>query len=236
METALEACRVPGDGGTRTVTRDRAEVSEPSLMPHADTPHPAHLRLCATPPLTSVMTLSTRAVAGPNKGTENPHAPVGPRSRPPGGVLPSGPPPGRRPCGTRRSHVSPDSPRRHPVWFSISPNIILRGLKASRPGSLRSSPQKKKDPPLTANSPPSIPFFFRSEPGHPPPPDWDHGRENHTNRMTPEVGTPGRARRACVPRWPRPFKGPAQGLSSPPGELRPQSNLNLLQRRPLANS
>jgi hypothetical protein len=106
------------------------------------------------------------------------------------------------------------------VVFQDSPTIILRALNASRPGSLRSSPQHKKDPRRTDHTPPSRPFFFCSEPGHPHPPDWDQGRENHTNRMTPEVGTPGRARRACVPGWPRPFKGPAQGLSSPPGELR----------------
>jgi hypothetical protein len=220
VETALEARRVPDDDATCTVVLDRADVSQHTLTPHAATPPPARRLLRATPPSPPAMTLSTRAAPGPNKGTENQHAPAGTLSRPPGAVIPSGHPPGRRPCGTRGAHVSPDSQLRHPVWFSFSPKIILRGLNASRPGSLRSSPQKKKDPCLTANLPPSSPFFFRSEPGHTPPPDWDRGRENHTNRMTPEVGTPGRARRACVPRWPRPFKGPAQGLSSPPGELR----------------
>jgi hypothetical protein len=188
------------------------------------------------PLCTPAMTLCARAAPGLKQRTDTPHAPAGTRSRPPGAVIPSGHPPGRRPCGTRGPHLSPDSQLRHPGWFSSSPTIILRGLQASRPGSLRSSPQKKKDPRLTANSPPSSPFFFRSEPGHTPPPDWDPGRENHTNRMTPEVGNPGRARRACVPRWPRPFKGPAQGLSSPPGELRLQSNHNLFKRRPLASS
>jgi len=88
METALEACRVPGNGGTCTVVFDRADVSEYMLTPHAATPHPAHVRLCATPPLTSVMTLSTRAAPRLNKGTEHPHAPAGTRSRPPGGVIP----------------------------------------------------------------------------------------------------------------------------------------------------
>ena len=225
VETALEARRVPGDGRTCTVVLDRGHVSDHTLIPHA-----------ATPPPTPALTLSTRAAPGLNKGTEHPHALAGTCSRPPGGVIPSGHPPERRPCGTRRPHLSPDSQRRHPGWFSNSPTIILRGLKASRPGSLRSSPQKKKDLCLTATTLPSSPFFFRSEPGHTPPPDWDPGRENHTNRMTPEVGNPGRARRACVPRWPRPFKGPAQGLSSPPGELRQQSNRNLFKRRSLVSS
>jgi hypothetical protein len=236
VETALEARRVPGDGRTRTVVLDRGNISGHTLIPHAAILHPAPVLRRATPPSTPAMTLSTRSAPGLNKGTDNPHAPAGTLSCPPGGVIPGGHPPGRRPCGTRGPHVSPDSQRRHPVWFSSSPNIILRGLQASRPGSLRSSPQKKKDPRLTTHSSLSSPFFFRSEPGHTPPPDWDPGRENHTNRMTPDVGNPGRARRACVPRWPRPFKGPAQGLSSPPGELRPQSNLNLFKRRPLASS
>ena len=127
METALEARRVPGDGRTRTVVLDRGNISGHTLIPHAATLHPAHVRCRATPPATPAMTLSTRAAPGPNKGTKNPHAPAGTRSRPPGGVIPGGHPPGRRPCGTRGPHVSPASPRRHPVWFSISPTIILWG-------------------------------------------------------------------------------------------------------------
>jgi hypothetical protein len=55
VETALEARRVPGDSGIRTVALDRADVSEHSLTPHADTPHPAHVRLRATPPSTPAM-------------------------------------------------------------------------------------------------------------------------------------------------------------------------------------
>ena len=53
--------------------------------------------------------------------------------------------------------------------------------------------------------------------------------------MTPDVGIPGKPVERACPGGQDPSVGPAQGLSSPPGELRQQSNLNLLNRRPLAN-
>ncbi|MDH3599017.1 MAG: hypothetical protein OEU26_05185, partial [Candidatus Tectomicrobia bacterium] len=159
-ETPLEARRVPSGGGTCTVVLDHADVSHHTLTPHAAIPHPARLLLPATPPSPPAMTLSPRAAPGPKKRTENQHTPAGTLSRPPGGVIPSGHPPGRRPCGTRGAHVSPESQRRHPVLFSISPKIIRWRLKVSRPSSLRSSPQNKKNRPLSADATLSLPFYF----------------------------------------------------------------------------
>ena len=88
VKATLEARRVPGDSRTRMVVLDRGQVSDHTLIPHATTPHPAHVRRRATPPLTSVMTLSTRAAPCPKMRTDHPHAPAGTRSRPPGGVIP----------------------------------------------------------------------------------------------------------------------------------------------------
>jgi hypothetical protein len=161
VETALEARRVPGDGRTRTVVLDRGHVSEYTLIPHAATSHPAHLLLRATPPSTPAMTLSTRAAPGLKKGTENPHALAGPLSRPPGGVIPGGHPPGRRPCGTRRPHVSPESQRRHPVWFSRLANYNptgAQGVKA-RLAALISAKEKR---PASHCQPSALKPFFLS--------------------------------------------------------------------------
>jgi hypothetical protein len=88
----------------------------------------------------------------------------------PAAVIPSPPPPGRRPCGTRLATLSPPTQRRHPVWFSFSPKIIHRGLKVSRPSSLRSSTPNKKNGSLLPH-PQLTPFLFGFEPGHTPPAD-----------------------------------------------------------------
>jgi hypothetical protein len=56
---------------------------------------------------------------------------------------------------------------------------------------------KKKDPDLTAHPCISQPFFVASSLDTHPLWIGTFGRENHKNRMTPEVGNPGRAR-SCV--------------------------------------
>ena len=149
VETALEARRVPGDGRTRTVVLDRGHVSDHTLIPHA-----------ATPPPTPALTLSTRAAPGLNKGTEHPHALAGTCSRPPGGVIPSGHPPERRPCGTRRPHVSPDSQRRHPGWFSRLAKYNPTGAQGVKARLAALISAKEKRPVSNRHHPALKPFFL----------------------------------------------------------------------------
>jgi len=110
----------------------------------------------------------------------------------------------------RRLYVSHEPQASPSGFFSLvfhgAKIIHWRGLSRLKLAALIGA--KKTDPAFfcpEALTVPSIPMDFTS---------W---RKTRKNRTAPEVGAHGRARRACVPRWPRPFKGPAQGLSYPPG-------------------